>query len=317
MRIATSRLRLGVLVLSLLDASACATNSNSATNSDASTQSGASLDGAQGGVSAIDSSTEAGRLNSLPDGSGTQESGVDASTPKTSIDSGVEAAVLSDAATTMDALADGSTCVALDSDYTGQDWVTGTLTGAATATVCPGSMALEVFAFPNASGVTAPSLLASDAWYTFAPTFQFHEPASAVLVNLSVLFDVSGYPLSSHTTTPLVDAGVTSTIDLHYVLADNPDVDCTPDSSASCPPGCVPLSLGCLDHCTPVQCYPRGTEMVFELGPYSLTDPGTLTIDTAELVDADAGTWSIHGSFSATLVSSDGGVETIDLTMAF
>ncbi len=198
-------------------------------------------------------------------------------------------------------------------------WVTGTVAGGSVrATLCPGAAAMY---FEDLGPMYAPAAFGylSGGLPLYAPGLVFDVPRTAVAWQLE--FELDGV-FAEGATYESPDGGGDVTVEFEYVIPDSPGIDCTPDASTTCPPGCDVVQVPCLERCGPVECRPHGTLFDFVTDYYSpytrTTEAEPATIHVAAVDPPDAGALCpVHASFEATLVNVDDGPDTMTVNMSF
>jgi hypothetical protein len=210
-------------------------------------------------------------------------------------------------------------------------WLTGTIVGGSLqATLCPGG--IQMFFSPDnpmdpppVRGTLAGGLPLYGAGVVFG------SPQNALVWELNISL-TGGYLEGGTYESP--DGGLIATLDFEYVIPDSPGIDCTMrDSSASCPPGCDLVPQPCDERCAPFPCRPHGTLVTYGADYYSgysfssqsgfvygaspQTGFVTFHVSSVTPIDADAGTYALHGSFTGTLADIDGGADTVTMNMSF
>jgi len=220
---------------------------------------------------------------------------------------------------TVDLDASGVACPGLSLGDGSLTWVTGTVAGGSVrATLCPGAAAMY---FEDLGPKYAPAAFGylSGGLPLYGPGLVFDVPRTAVAWQLD--FELDGV-FAEGGTYESPDGGGAVTVDFEYVIPDSPGIDCTPDASTTCPPGCDVVQVPCLERCGPVECRPHGALFDFVTDYYSpytrTTEAEPATIHVASVDPTDAGALCpVHGSFEATLVNVDGGPDTVTVNMSF
>jgi hypothetical protein len=210
-------------------------------------------------------------------------------------------------------------------------WLTGTIVGSSLqATLCPGG--IQMFFSPD-NPMTPPPVSGTLAGGLplYGAGVVFDSPQNALAWELSITL-TGGYVQGGTYESP--DGGLIATLDLEYVIPDSPGIDCTTrDSSATCPSGCDLVPQPCGERCAPSPCRPHGTLVSYEAdyysgysfssqsgfvyGPSPQTGSVTFHVSSVTPIEVDAGTYSIHGSFTGTLADTDGGADTVTMDMSF